>query len=382
MNSPNLDCSLIPHPLRIDLFRNFCLPLAVLVNTVVLCAVSAADESRGGTQRPVVRIDTPFDANTMPAAEKLLSENPLASPSWQVKIVITESSADASGEGLLRGNLLRRDNRITGTLKLGGDADQEIRLLINDTLASAWTSGAKVKNQQSVERLVSGISLLEMLMKLPDQTAPLEKTISSYQVTNQGVGQVSDGQAAYWIEAIPNKDAVGSPRISQLKPERILIAISTNGEPPLEISAIMSAGSRLSMRVESIAAGDVGDVAKNIDNPPAGAHVIDLSAKGGSDELTNPVPYGPESLKRGKLLYIADCEVCHSVDGTGRDSDVTDNAADLTSTEFWLSDGSEAATFLAIRDGAGDEMPGYQDEYRDEKMIWDLVNYIRSLQKK
>ena len=39
------------------------------------------------------------------------------------------------------------------------------------------------------------------------------------------------------------------------------------------------------------------------------------------------------------------------------------------------------ATFLAIRDGAGDEMPGYEDEYRDERMIWDLVNYIRSLQK-
>ena len=71
----------------------------------------------------------------------------------------------------------------------------------------------------------------------------------------------------------------------------------------------------------------------------------------------------------------------HSVDGTGRDSDVTDNAADLTNTEFWLCDGSETATFLAVRDGAGDEMPGYKDDYRDEKMIWDLVNYMRSLQK-
>ena len=74
--------------------------------------------------------------------------------------------------------------------------------------------------------------------------------------------------------------------------------------------------------------------------------------------------------------------MCHSIDGTGRDSDVTDNASDLTDTAHWNSDGSDAATFLAIRDGAGDEMPPYKDEYRDEKSIWDLVNYIRSLQKK
>lgn len=97
--------------------------------------------------------------------------------------------------------------------------------------------------------------------------------------------------------------------------------------------------------------------------------------------IENPVPYTPESVRRGRGLYLSSCADCHSFDGTGEDSDVTDNAPDLTDVSTWASDGSPAATFTAIRDGLGDEMPPFKDDFRDEKDIWHMVNFIRSLQK-
>ena len=81
-------------------------------------------------------------------------------------------------------------------------------------------------------------------------------------------------------------------------------------------------------------------------------------------------------------LYRSTCVDCHSFDGTGRGSDVTDNATDLTDVSEWVFDGSDAATFLAIRDGVGDEMPGFNDDFKDEKLMWHMVNYLRSLRNK
>ena len=50
----------------------------------------------------------------------------------------------------------------------------------------------------------------------------------------------------------------------------------------------------------------------------------------GSRRLKNPIAYTAQSIARGKLLYRSSCVDCHSFDGTGRESDVTDNATDLT----------------------------------------------------
>ena len=88
------------------------------------------------------------------------------------------------------------------------------------------------------------------------------------------------------------------------------------------------------------------------------------------------------SIARGRILYRSTCVDCHSFDGTGRGSDVTDNATDLTDISEWVSDGSDVATFLAIRDGVGDEMPGFKDDFKDEKLLWHMVNYLRNLRKK
>ena len=102
----------------------------------------------------------------------------------------------------------------------------------------------------------------------------------------------------------------------------------------------------------------------------------------GSKRLKNPIAYTAQSIARGKLLYRSSCVDCHSFDGTGRGSDVTDNATDLTDLSKWVCDGSDTATFLVIRDGLGDEMPGFKDDFKDEKILWHMVNYLRSLRTK
>lgn len=105
--------------------------------------------------------------------------------------------------------------------------------------------------------------------------------------------------------------------------------------------------------------------------------------RAGRDEpIKNPVAYAAKSVKRGRNLYLSSCVDCHSFDGTGRDSDVTANAPDLTDVSTWNSDGGAAETFLAIRDGVGDEMPAFREDFTDDRQIWDIVNFIRSLQQK
>jgi mono/diheme cytochrome c family protein len=274
--------------------------------------------------------------------------------------------------------LAKHNNALSGKLQVAGVADRAVNLSITKERAVAWTIPDE-KDNEKLERLVKGVFLLGMLNQFPDERKSRAEQFGDFQLTNLGVAK-RDGELFYVVRAKPKAKASNSGRNSSLQADRIQIAFASSDLQPLQITAFSKDGTVLVLNLESIT-NDVQEKPQQT-GPPKEAFVIDLSdSPAGDGALKNPVPYTPESIKRGKQLYIADCEVCHSVDGTGRDSDVTDNAADLTSTEFWLSDGSEAASFLAIRDGAGDEMPGYKDDYRDEKMIWDLVNYIRSIQK-
>ena len=342
---------------------------------------TGADEPSEKETDTTPRIDTPFNRDTMLSAEELLAENVFGSTGWTAKISITATLPDAPNEASLVGTLLRDKNGLAATLQLTGGAQRELNLLLTKERAIAWTTQSGEEDATSLVRLAKGIYLIGMLIDFPDESKPRSENISKYRLTNLGTTEDNGGRL-YVIEGQPKEGEWGSARISSLKAERLRIKISASDSMPRQISAISSTGSSLTLSFRSIAINAPGDPQRYASEPPKDSFVIDLSGSPVADAaIKNPVAYNAESIARGKSIYIADCEVCHSVDGTGRDSDVTDNAADLTSAEFWLSDGSERATFLAIRDGAGDEMPGYKDDYRDEKMIWDLVNYIRSLQK-
>ena len=97
-----------------------------------------------------------------------------------------------------------------------------------------------------------------------------------------------------------------------------------------------------------------------------------------SKKLKSPVPFNKDSITRGRILFIRDCKERHGADGKSQ-VDVVANATDLTEPKFWTSGTSEGEIFRSIRDGAGDAMPPFQAKIENEKDIWHLVNFIRSL---
>lgn len=92
------------------------------------------------------------------------------------------------------------------------------------------------------------------------------------------------------------------------------------------------------------------------------------------------MPYSPESVARGKLAYLQNCQDCHGDDGKAKGSAIA-VAPDLTAPDDWKFGRTDGQIFLNIRNGAGDNMPPFGPlgpGLKDEQ-IWDLVNFIRSI---
>jgi mono/diheme cytochrome c family protein len=108
---------------------------------------------------------------------------------------------------------------------------------------------------------------------------------------------------------------------------------------------------------------------------------------GGSAEgkkLKNPVAASPDSIKAGQASFQKYCRFCHGTDAKGdgpmapegtHPSNLTDDKWDRGSTDGEL--------FLVIRDGAGPkfDMKGLKSKMTEQE-IWNVVNYLRSLQSK
>jgi mono/diheme cytochrome c family protein len=95
-------------------------------------------------------------------------------------------------------------------------------------------------------------------------------------------------------------------------------------------------------------------------------------------KLKSPVPFTKESIAKGRTLFSRNCTACHGNDGKSQ-VDVVANATDLTDPKVWGSGTSEGEIFRSIRDGAGDTMPPFKTQLRNEEDMWHLVNFIRSL---
>ena len=105
--------------------------------------------------------------------------------------------------------------------------------------------------------------------------------------------------------------------------------------------------------------------------------VVDETA-GITPQTKNPIAYTKASIAQGKTVYLRNCQKCHGVDGKSLDSTDLD-ASDLTDPEMWYFGTSTGQIFLSIRDGAGEDMPAFKFEIKDEKLIWNMVNFIRSI---
>ena len=100
----------------------------------------------------------------------------------------------------------------------------------------------------------------------------------------------------------------------------------------------------------------------------------------------NPVKPTAQSVEAGQDLYKKNCVPCHGTDAKG-DGPVAKNMnpkpADLTVSK--LAHGStDGEIFTNIKDGIGQapqKMKAFGNKLSDQD-IWNIVNYIRSLQKK
>ena len=108
---------------------------------------------------------------------------------------------------------------------------------------------------------------------------------------------------------------------------------------------------------------------------------------GGSPEgkkLKNPVASSAESIAAGKAAFQKNCRFCHGADakGNGPMAPEGTHPANLTDDK-WDRGSTDGEIFMVIRDGAGPkfDMKGYKSKMT-EPDIWNVVNYLRSLQAK
>ena len=108
---------------------------------------------------------------------------------------------------------------------------------------------------------------------------------------------------------------------------------------------------------------------------------------GGSPEgkkLKNPVPASAESIAKGKAAFQKNCRFCHGADakGDGPMAPEGTHPSNLTDDK-WDRGATDGEIFLVIREGAGPkfDMKGYKSKMT-ETDIWNVVNYLRSIQAK
>jgi cbb3-type cytochrome c oxidase subunit III len=98
-----------------------------------------------------------------------------------------------------------------------------------------------------------------------------------------------------------------------------------------------------------------------------------------AQKLKNPEAANAESIEAGKKLYQRHCASCHGPNGKGdgglalaggTPSDLTDETWDYGSTDGEI--------FVAIKEGVSADMLAYKDKLND-KQIWQVVNYLRSI---
>jgi mono/diheme cytochrome c family protein len=101
-------------------------------------------------------------------------------------------------------------------------------------------------------------------------------------------------------------------------------------------------------------------------------------------KMKNPVASSPESIKTGQAAFQKNCRFCHGADakGDGPMAPEGTHPSNLTDAK-WDRGSSDGEIFAVIRDGAGPkfDMKGYKSKMTETE-IWNVVNYIRSVQAK
>jgi mono/diheme cytochrome c family protein len=141
------------------------------------------------------------------------------------------------------------------------------------------------------------------------------------------------------------------------------------------------------IKLEWISTMKIQPVAKPQRNPlPMPARSVPVQGAvyiSGLGAPVNPVHADEVSLARGKQLFETHCALCHGADGKGVGPFANFLAqfkpADLTTgNPKAISDG---AIFITISSGVAGRMPALRENLPEARERWDVVNYVRSLQK-
>jgi mono/diheme cytochrome c family protein len=93
----------------------------------------------------------------------------------------------------------------------------------------------------------------------------------------------------------------------------------------------------------------------------------------------NPIPADDASVQRGKVLYNADCALCHGTDGQGKGPFavylIKVKPANLLQGD--PKTGSDGALFMTITNGVDGAMPPLRENLNVQER-WDVVNYVRA----
>lgn len=97
--------------------------------------------------------------------------------------------------------------------------------------------------------------------------------------------------------------------------------------------------------------------------------------------MKNPQAKNEANINSGKVLYAKYCKSCHGKDGLGdgpKASSIETSCGDFSSAAFQGQ--TDGALYYKTAEGKGD-MPGFKSKITDEKEIWNLVLYMRTLKK-
>ena len=110
-----------------------------------------------------------------------------------------------------------------------------------------------------------------------------------------------------------------------------------------------------------------------------------VRAQGNADaaQLKNPVAATPESIAAGQQLYQRNCASCHGRNGQGGPGNDLIPAAPSLLGDAWNHGSTDGEIFTNIKEGIGPDMKmkAFKAKLSDQD-IWNVVNYIHSLQAK
>jgi len=98
--------------------------------------------------------------------------------------------------------------------------------------------------------------------------------------------------------------------------------------------------------------------------------------------VKNPVASTPESIAAGKVVF-ARCASCHGITGEGGPGNDLIPAAPSLVDATWDHGSTDGEIFDSIKNGVPPDfnMVPWKDQLKDND-IWNVVNYIRSIEKK